>query len=81
MSFTFILWSPGCFAAVWIVRCGPTPQEGALVHLLGGAPSWGGSGLSDFISGFSLLAETKMKWKNNICEACIMYLALHLPLL
>ena len=35
MSFTFILWSPGCFGTVWIVSCGLTPWEGALVHLLG----------------------------------------------
>lgn len=60
MSFTFILWSPGRFGTVWIVRCGLTPWEGALVHLLGGAPAWEGSGHSDFISGFSLPAETKM---------------------
>lgn len=57
---------------------GPTPWEGALVHLLGGAPAWEESGHSDFISGFFLPVETKMKWKNNICEAYIMYLALHL---
>ena len=26
---------------------------------------------TDFISGFSLPVEAKMKWKNNICEACL----------
>lgn len=71
MSFTFILWPPWCFGTVWTVRCGLTPWEGALVGLLGGR-----SGHSDFISGFSLPVEAKMKWKNNICEACFMYMAL-----
>lgn len=31
---------------------------------------------TDFISDFSLPVEAKMKWKNNICEACFMYMAL-----
>lgn len=76
MSFTFILWPPWCFGTVWTARCGLTPWEGALVRLLGGSTLRTEDLDTLILSVVSLPVEAKMKWKNNICEACFMYMAL-----